>query len=105
MQCLLFLSCCDLNYIPVDLLILQYGIITDGDGAYTPDVDDCTWTVAPPGATKIFLTFTKLSLGGNAGNDDEQLEIVTCESIACNFPENIPRSPFSQHSPSLEPGW
>jgi hypothetical protein len=79
----------------------QYGIITDGDGPAPKSFDDCTWTIAPPGATKIFLTFSTLSLGGYSGSDDEKLEIVACESIACNFPSDIPRSPFSQFSPKI----
>ena len=80
---------------------MQNGIITDGDGPYQPGVDDCTWTIAPPGADRLFLTLSKLSLGGISGNDDEELEIVACESIACVFPQNIPRSPFSQRSPTI----
>jgi hypothetical protein len=82
-------------------MFMQYGIITDGDGPYQPGIDDCTWTIAPPGAKLLYLTFKKLSLGGNSGQDDEQLEIVACESIACSFPQNIPMSPFSQKSPTL----
>ena len=79
---------------------MQYGIITDGDEPFQPGLDDFTWTIAPLGATKLFLTFSKLSLGGNSGYDDEQLEIEACESIACTFPENIPLSPVSQRTPT-----
>ncbi len=82
-------------------LFLQYGIITDGDGPFLSGVGDCSWTIAPPGATELYLTFSKLSLGGNSGQDDERLEIVACESISCSFPQNIPRSPFSQRSPNM----
>ena len=85
----------------IDLLFVQYGIVTDGDGSYQPGVDDCTWTIAPPGATQLYLTISQLRLGGTVGDDDEELEIVACESTACNFPENIPRSPFTQRSRSL----
>ena len=77
---------------------MQYGTITDGDGPYQPGVNEYTWTIAPPGANRLFLTLSKLSLGGIAGNGDEQLEIVSCESIACRSPKNIPKSPFSQRS-------
>jgi hypothetical protein len=77
---------------------MQHGIVTDGDH---DGPNDCTWTIAPPGATMLFLTFTKLSLGGTVGNDEEQLEIVSCESIKCSSPQNIPKSPFSQRSPTL----
>jgi hypothetical protein len=82
-------------------LFLQHGIITDGDSLHKPGFNDCTWTIAPPGATTLFLTFLKLSLGGTSGKDDEQLEIVTCESIACSSPQQIPRSPFSQKSTKI----
>ena len=92
-----------LAYVFCDFLthILQVGIVTDGDGPYQPGITDCTWTIAPQEATALYLTFSKLSLGGTTGDNQEQLEIMACESLACKSPIHIPGSPFSERSDIL----
>jgi hypothetical protein len=41
---------------------LQAGTISDGDGPYIPGVDNCTWLIAPSGATKLAIAFSKFQV-------------------------------------------
>jgi hypothetical protein len=79
----------------------QQGTITDGDGSYTPGVDDCSWLIAPPGAKQLQLTFSKLEFGGDGGEDNEKLEIVVCKDRGCTEFQHIPGSPFDKRSDAL----
>jgi hypothetical protein len=81
----------------IGALIWQHGTLTDGDRTYAP-WDDCTWFIAPQGASKVQLTFSKLELGGIAGNDHETLEVVVCEDLACRNPVHAPGSPYDEQS-------
>ena len=76
----------------------QKGVVTDGDGPYIPGIDDCTWIIAPDGASTIYLTFSTLILGGAGGNDPETLELASCNDIACTSPIIILGSPYAQTS-------
>ena len=80
----------------------QRGIITDGDGSYSPEVDDCTWIIAPPGATKIYVVFTALTPGGPS-KEEEQIEIMACTDKECTSAQHVPGSPFTPQSPGM--GW
>lgn len=77
-------------------------MISDGDGPYFPGVSDCTWIIAPTGASTLYLTLSSLVLGGAGGDEDDQLEISVCEDINCLSPINIPGSPFSQSSSRIK---
>jgi hypothetical protein len=76
----------------------QQGTITDGDGSYTPGVDDCSWLISPPGAKQLQLTLSKLELGGDGGEDNEMLEIVVCKDSGCTEFQHILGSPFDKRS-------
>jgi hypothetical protein len=82
-------------------LFHQQGTITDGDGPYTPGVDDCTWLIAPPGAKQLQLTLSKLELGGDGGEDNDMLEIVICKDRGCTEFQHITGSPFDKRSETL----
>lgn len=77
----------------------QTGTITDDDGPYIPGEDDCSWIIAPTGASRIHLTISKLELGGLDGYDIEELQIVVCQDIECSHPMHIDGSPFNANSP------
>jgi hypothetical protein len=76
----------------------QSGTISDNDGPYIPGEDDCSWIIAPTGATRIHLVISKLQLGGLEGKDHEELQIAVCQDIHCRNPVDIQvqRSPFNE---------
>ncbi len=76
----------------------QSGTITDDDGPYIPGEVDCSWIIAPTGASRIHLIISKLELGGLDGHDHEELQIAVCQDIECGNPVHIPGSPFDEHS-------
>jgi hypothetical protein len=76
----------------------QSGIISDNDGPYLPGEDDCSWMIAPTGASRIYLTITKLELGGMDGNAREELRIEVCQDFECRNPVDVAGSPFDQNS-------
>lgn len=81
----------------VTCLIWQHGTVTDGDRTYVP-WDDCTWLIAPKEGSKIQITFSKLELGGIAGNDHETLEVMVCQDLACQNPVHVSGSPYDEGS-------
>ena len=77
-------------------------MISDGDGPYIPGVSDCTWFIAPPGATTLYLTFSSLVLGGADGLDPDQLQISVCKDLECLEPVDVVGSPFSKMDDHLK---
>ena len=78
----------------------QNGTISDNDGPYTPGEDDCSWIIAPTGASRIHLVISKLELGGLDGKDHEELQIAVCRDIECRNPVDILGSPFTENQVS-----